>query len=79
MPSRRRLLAGVLSAAGLSVCHAAAQARQKVSKATARYQSMPNGIQSCSICSLFVAPDRCKLVIGKVSRDGWCSLFDMVD
>jgi hypothetical protein len=79
MPSRRHVLAGVLSAAGLSVCRAATEARQKVSKATAHYQNTSNGMQSCSICSLFVAPDRCKSVIGKVSRDGWCSLFDMVD
>jgi hypothetical protein len=28
--------------------------------------------QKCSGCSLFVKPDKCKVVTGKISPNGWC-------
>lgn len=79
MPSRRLVLAGLGCAAGLQVCPRASAASRKLTREAAHYQSTPKGIQSCSICALFVAPDRCKSVTGKISAQGWCSLFDMVD
>jgi hypothetical protein len=33
----------------------------------------------CASCTLFVRPDRCKVVAGEVSPEGWCKFFDMVD
>ena len=74
-PSRRCLLLGALLASG----GAAAAAAPKMSKAQARYQDQPKEVQSCAVCSLFEAPDGCKVVEGKVSPDGWCAVFAMVD
>lgn len=51
----------------------------KATKEAVRYQDTPKDIQSCEFCSLFVKPDECKVVEGKVSPDGWCAVFDMVD
>jgi len=80
MPSRRLAVAGLLGMiADQSVCIAAAAVPKKVTKPMAHYQTTPNGIQACSTCSLFVAPKQCRVVIGEVSADGWCSLYDMVD
>lgn len=47
----------------------------KTSKATAKYQSKPNGTLKCANCNNFMAPDSCKVVEGKVSPDGWCILY----
>jgi hypothetical protein len=38
----------------------------------AEYQDRPNGIYSCSLCTLFEKPNRCRVVEGEVSEDGWC-------
>jgi hypothetical protein len=29
----------------------------------------------CAICKHFEAPDRCEIVIGKISPSGWCHFF----
>ncbi len=81
MASRRALIGGlVLGASALAVRALADDApRKKASKVEAHYQDKPQGIQSCSLCSLFAAPNACKIVEGKVSPDGWCQLFTMVD
>lgn len=49
-----------------------ADAADKMSKAEAEYQDTPNGILSCATCTLFDAPNSCKVVEGEVSPDGWC-------
>jgi hypothetical protein len=79
--SRRRVLIG-LAAAGLAGAAGPALAagpRKRVSKTVALYQDQPRDIRSCASCTLFVRPDRCKAVLGKVSPDGWCKLYDMAD
>ena len=53
--------------------------KHKVSKAKAKYQDHPQDIRACATCTLFVPPDGCKAVLGKVSPDGWCALFDLAD
>lgn len=80
MPVRRRVLLG-LAGAGLAIAAPvlAAPPRKRVSKAAALYQDQPKDIRSCASCTLFVRPDRCKAVIGKVSPNGWCKLYDMAD
>jgi 23S rRNA C2498 (ribose-2'-O)-methylase RlmM len=57
----------------------AAKPRKRVSKTAALYQDGPKDIRSCASCTLFERPDRCKAVIGKVSPNGWCRLYDMAD
>lgn len=65
---------------GLLAASPSAMAKPRpVSKTRARYQDKPNDIQSCASCAQFKAPDHCNVVIGKVSPDGWCALFEMVD
>ena len=45
--------------------------QQKVSKAVAAYQAMPNGAQACGNCANFVAPSECRVVQGPVAANGW--------
>lgn len=57
----------------------AARAADKMTRAQAEYQDTPNGLYSCGMCSLFEAPDGCKVVEGEVSKDGWCKAFALQD
>ena len=57
----------------------AAQAADKMTRAQAEYQDTPNGLYSCGMCSLFEAPNGCKVVEGEVSKDGWCKAFALQD
>jgi hypothetical protein len=50
-----------------------------MTRAQAEYQDTPNGIYSCGLCSLFEAPNACKVVEGEVSKDGWCKAFALQD
>lgn len=88
-PMRRTVLRNVL-AAGCALCvpiawgaeatpgkapQADGAKGKKVSKAQAKYQDKPKDKQQCAVCSNFVAPNSCNLVEGKISPNGWCSLF----
>ena len=74
--SKRRALLGVgLAAAGGAICARAAAQQSKVSKDQAKYQDKPKGEQRCDGCAQFLAPDSCKVVEGKISPSGWCSLY----
>jgi hypothetical protein len=79
--SRRAAIGAALGgAAGALLSRiAAAQAADKMTRAQAQYQDMPNGIYSCGLCSLFEAPNACKVVEGEVSKDGWCKAFALQD
>ena len=50
-----------------------------MSKQQAQYQDSPNGIQAAPPATLFEDPDRCKVVEGDVSPDGWCKAYAMAD
>jgi hypothetical protein len=56
-----------------------AWAQRLLSQQEAGYRPTPNGIQSCGTCTLFIRPDGCRTVEGKVERTGWCRLYDGVD
>ena len=78
--SRREVLgAGVVSLSLASLLlhlfPVTAYAQQKVSKQTVQYQDSPKGGHQCSGCSNFVAPASCKVVDGKISSHGWCSIW----
>ena len=74
--SRRTLLRaaalGLLTTAAPRIGHAE---EQQVSKADAKYQEQPKGIQRCSICIRYRPPTRCELVRGGISPNGWCQYF----
>jgi hypothetical protein len=58
-----------LAVGGAAGCQV--QQQQKVSKAEAAYQPMPNGPQACGNCANFIAPDGCRVVQGPVAANGW--------
>jgi anaerobic selenocysteine-containing dehydrogenase len=64
------LLAGAAVTAGLGITNSLAQG--KVSKEAMKYQDKPNAEKQCSNCSLFVAPNSCKVVDGTISPNGYC-------
>ena len=80
MLSRRGIIGTVARAMAASPLFAiAAQASDKMTRKQAEYQDTPNGIYSCGLCSLFEAPNGCKVVEGEVSKDGWCKAFALQD
>lgn len=49
---------------------------KKSTQASVRYQSKPKAEQKCGNCNNFVAASNsCKLVEGKISAEGWCSIW----
>jgi hypothetical protein len=78
--SRRRTLRSALGAISAALLASSrAQAADKMTKARAEYQDTPNGIYSCATCTLFEAPNSCKVVEGEISKDGWCKAFALAD
>lgn len=72
---------GVLRAlAGAAVAGEAgrALAKGKRSKADVEYQDTPHGVERCEICAPFLPPDQCRTVVGPVSRQGWCKIYEGV-
>lgn len=79
--SRRDLLqgaAGAVAGAALAATAGAAFAKGKRSKADVEYQDTPHGIERCEICAPFLPPDQCRTVVGPVSRQGWCKIYQGV-
>ena len=77
--SRRAIIGAVITGLPATLLLRTAAASDKMTKPQADYQNMPNGIYSCGMCTLFVAPDGCKVVEGAISKDGWCKAFAAVD
>ena len=70
--SRRTLLIAAVSvAAGGRM----AAAKGKRSQADVAYQDHPRGVERCEICAPFLPPDQCRVVVGPVSRQGWCKIY----
>ncbi len=79
--SRRGLLCAAAGAtAGVAVAARArrALAKGKRSKADVEYQDFPHGVERCEICAPFLPPDQCQTVVGPVSRQGWCTIYQGV-
>jgi hypothetical protein len=70
--SRRTLLIAATCVAGAG---RVAAARGKRSQAEVGYQDHPNGVERCEICAPFLPPDQCRVVVGPVSRQGWCKVY----
>ncbi len=76
--SRRTLFGRIVTMVAGAAAYGAvgrAAAQKKVSKLEAKYQDHPNGQQRCEICLNFLAPDRCRIVEGRISKTGWCQFF----
>ncbi len=74
---RAALRAGLVILAGgvLATAARADDDSDKVEQSTVQYQPTPNAGAKCSACANFVAPNACKVVLGVVSPEGWCSAF----
>jgi hypothetical protein len=48
-----------------------------VTRVTKEYAEYARGTKNsrCGLCAHFVAPDKCKIVTGKISAQGWCQYF----
>jgi uncharacterized membrane protein len=59
--------------AALAVSATLSPAQAADNKKQFKYQDKPGPHgQKCAGCSLFVKPDKCKIVTGKISPNGWC-------
>jgi hypothetical protein len=79
---RRGLIKALVGGAGaglLAAGTAGARPVRKASKARVNYQDHPMDVRACATCTLFLAPDACKVVRGKISPDGWCNRYDLAD
>ena len=72
--SRRTVLIGAAGAVPLLVL-GATSAQAKMAQSAVRYQDSPKDGKRCDGCNLFVAPNACKSVDGKISPSGWCALW----
>jgi hypothetical protein len=76
---RAAVLTALRGISGALFLPAAVLAADKMTQAQAQYQDTPNGLYSCGMCSLFEAPNACKVVEGDISKDGWCKAFALQD
>ena len=72
MSRRTVLIAAVAAAPALALGRAEAAALPKTAVA---YQDGPKNGKRCDGCNLFVSPDACKSVSGKIAAAGWCKLW----
>ena len=70
----QRSLAGTVGLGSLAT-RSLADAAPTVSKQNAGYQDQPHDQQRCSLCTHFVAPSSCQVVVGTIVPNGWCKLF----
>ena len=76
LPTRRVLFRAAAGAAALlGTASRLTQAQTKMSQGAAGYQDRPNGNQRCATCSHFEQPNKCQLITGSISPQGWCRLF----
>jgi hypothetical protein len=75
--SRRAIMRGAMTLAGIAASLAAenARAQTKLSHAVAKYQDTPKNGQQCSTCVNFVPPSACKIVASPISPRGWCQFY----
>ncbi len=50
-------------------------AEGKLSKGDVVYRGYPKGGQRCDNCEVFLPPDGCNSVQGKISPRGWCNIW----
>lgn len=47
----------------------------KLSQGDVAYQAFPKGRQRCDNCRVWVPPDACNSVQGKIAPQGWCNIW----
>jgi hypothetical protein len=85
--SRRKFLkvsmtgAALAGAAGLSACETPRemQTAGTTPKSVAMYRDSPNQGRRCAGCTHFLEPNRCEIVEGEISPNGWCRFHEPID
>ena len=72
--TRRAMMKLGIAALAVGVT-AESAAQQKIAQNLVQYQATPKNGQKCGDCLQFEAPDKCKVVDGKISPNGWCVAF----
>jgi hypothetical protein len=79
--SRRKFLkvsvasAAIVGTGGISGCMYSPtmmRAAGTTPKSVARYRNSPNRGRRCAGCTHFLKPNRCEIVAGEISPNGWC-------
>lgn len=75
--SRRVALGGAAAVAMGAVCATTGvvKAQSKQKQADVQYVAKAPAADKCSACAMFQPPDACQGVEGKISPDGWCSMY----
>ena len=74
--SRRDMLrTGMMIAAGAAVASTARAQDEKISQELVQYQDQPKDGQKCNMCAQWVEPNACKIVVGKISPNGYCVAY----
>ena len=47
----------------------------KRTKQETAYTNAGSKKEHCAICEHYITPDKCEVVQGTISPDGWCKLF----
>jgi hypothetical protein len=79
LTTRRALMTAVVGGLWAALPVRAEEQPAKMSQIAAAYQSTPNGLFSCAVCTFFIGPRSCKVVSGDISPTGWCKVFDLPD
>lgn len=51
------------------------QVQTKLTQVASKYQDQPKTDQSCASCPYFILPNKCVIVEGEISPNGWCPMF----
>jgi hypothetical protein len=73
--SRRTVLLAAAGAAPLLALGASGASAAGLPPTAVAYQDSPKDGRQCDGCKLFIAPNSCKSVSGKISPQGWCKLW----
>lgn len=73
--TRRGLLKGAAAGMTFFGLGSTAALAAKASPSSVGYRGSPSGDQNCANCSLFISPNACVSVSGKISANGWCRIW----
>jgi hypothetical protein len=73
--NRRTVLLAAAGAAPLLALGASGARAAGLPPTAVGYQDSPKDGRQCDGCNLFIAPNSCKSVSGKISPRGWCKLW----
>jgi hypothetical protein len=69
------IVAGVTAAAGAAGVSSARAQEEKIAQELVQYQDNPKDGQKCNACAQWVEPNACKIVVGKISPNGYCVAY----